>query len=138
MKTLTLIIKLILIAALLYFFAFGLDSESPYAMIHTAVSWGVGVACLILLVTITLHNRRVTSVKIRMEKYRQSSIKIDPRRIPAEYTAPATCRQWYTYGKYIDEVLSRNTHLAGMPLTMRYYVHDHSYSSAALGRGCVI
>ncbi|NLW83446.1 MAG: hypothetical protein GXY41_03430 [Phycisphaerae bacterium] len=62
----------------------------------------------------------------------------DQWQIPAEYTDDTTCRQWYTYGNYIDEVLIRNTHLAGMPLTMRYYAHDHSYSSAALGRGCVI
>jgi hypothetical protein len=46
-----------------------------------------------------------------------------------------TCRQWFTYGNYVDEVLSRNEHPYGLILAMQYYAHDHLYSPAALASG---
>jgi len=39
---------------------------------------------------------------------------------------------WFTYGNYIDEVLTANEGFAGFGY--RYYVHDHLYSSVALVR----
>jgi len=48
-----------------------------------------------------------------------------------EYTAETTCRQWFSYGNYIDEVLSRNTHPTDMQMA-QYYAHDHLYSPAVL------
>jgi RHS repeat-associated protein len=56
----------------------------------------------------------------------------DQWQILCEYTADTTCRQWFTYGNYIDEVLSRNAHPYGLILAMQYYTHDHLYSPAAL------
>ncbi|NLW83450.1 MAG: hypothetical protein GXY41_03450 [Phycisphaerae bacterium] len=56
----------------------------------------------------------------------------DQWQILAEYTDDTTCRQWFTYGNYIDEVLSRNAHPYGLILAMQYYAHDHLYSPAAL------
>jgi RHS repeat-associated protein len=56
----------------------------------------------------------------------------DQWQILAEYTDDTTCRQWFTYGNYIDEVLGRNAHPYGLILAMQYYAHDHLYSPAAL------
>jgi RHS repeat-associated protein len=55
----------------------------------------------------------------------------DQWQILAEYTSDTTCRQWFTYGNYIDEVLSRSTHPMLVP-AIQFYSHDHLYSPAAL------
>jgi len=55
----------------------------------------------------------------------------DQWQILCEYADAATCRQWFTYGNYIDEVLSRNTSPTLM-LVMQYYAHDHLYSPALI------
>jgi RHS repeat-associated protein len=55
----------------------------------------------------------------------------DQWQILCEYTGDTTCRQWFTYGNYVDEVLSRNAHPMPIP-AMQFYTHDHLYSPAAL------
>jgi len=53
----------------------------------------------------------------------------DQWQILCEYNAETTCRQWFSYGNYIDEVMSRNTHPTDMQMA-QYYAHDHLYSPA--------
>jgi len=55
----------------------------------------------------------------------------DQWQILCEYTDDSTCRQWLTYGNYVDEVLSRSTNPTAV-LAMQFYAHDHLYSPAAL------
>jgi len=55
----------------------------------------------------------------------------DPWQILAEYTADTTCRQWFTYGNYIDETVSHRWATPGGSLR-RYLLHDHLYSPVAL------
>jgi RHS repeat-associated protein len=62
----------------------------------------------------------------------KNNVASDLLQILCEYTADTTCRQWFTYGNTIDEVLSRNEHPYGLILAMQYYAHDHLYSPAAL------
>ena len=57
----------------------------------------------------------------------KNNVDRDQWQILAEYTDDTTCRQWFTYGNYIDEVLVMND---GADDT--YYAHDHLYSPAAL------
>ncbi|HUT31495.1 MAG TPA: hypothetical protein VMX13_16995 [Sedimentisphaerales bacterium] len=47
-----------------------------------------------------------------------------------EYDGSGTFKAWYAYGNYIGEVLMRGTSIA--PTFMKFYVHDHLYSPAAL------
>jgi RHS repeat-associated protein len=55
----------------------------------------------------------------------------DQWQILCEYTGTDSCLQWFTYGNYIDEVLSRNTSTTAM-LVIQYYIQDHLYNVVGL------
>jgi len=48
-----------------------------------------------------------------------------------EYDGSNNFQRLYVYGNYIDEVLMMSTHPV-IPPNMKFYVHDHLYSPAAL------
>ncbi|MCK4292774.1 MAG: hypothetical protein KAY65_06220 [Planctomycetes bacterium] len=56
----------------------------------------------------------------------------DKWQVLCDYNDSNDLQMWFTYGNYIDEVLTANEGFAGFGY--RYYVHDHLYSSVALVR----